>query len=160
MTLFLYDSRSICLLAFLLLKQYKTIDDKYPHSISKDSFFVNHPSYLLNKTHPADNSYKKKTNQQVSKCAVKNTQPTAADALLTRFTNVRIKSKQDVCYQIAQNINTGTVIVSAFAGTVSLVNAIVWSAKSRTTYVPARSARLIHGDNCWWKRCHRSILSI
>jgi hypothetical protein len=35
-----------------LLEQYKTIDDKYPRSISKDSFSVNHPSYLLNRLPP------------------------------------------------------------------------------------------------------------
>jgi hypothetical protein len=84
----------------------------------------------------------------------------AVGAFLIRFINVRIKSKQDVCYKIVLVINIGTVFVSAFAGIVSLVNAIVWSARSRATCVLARNARSIGGDNCWWKGCHRSILSI
>jgi hypothetical protein len=100
MALFLYDNRSICLLAFLLLEQYKIIDDKYPHFISKDSSLsAIHPIFSTD-SHPTDNSYQQKNNQQVPKCAVKNTRPTDADAFLIRFTNVCIKSKQDACYPI------------------------------------------------------------
>jgi hypothetical protein len=127
-------------------------------SLKIPSLSIIHPIFSTD-THPTDNSYNRNI-QQLPKCAVKNTQPTAADAFLTRFTNVRIKPKQDACYQIVLVINTGILIVSAFAGTASLVNAIVWSARSRTACVLARSARLIGGDNCWWKGCHRSILSI
>jgi hypothetical protein len=128
-------------------------------SLKFSSLSTIHPIFSTD-SHPTDNSYQQKNYQQVPKCAVKNTQPTDADAFLIRFTNVRIKSKQDACYQIVLVISTGTVIASVFAGIVSPVNAIVWSVRSRTTCVLARSARLIGGDNCWWKNCHRSILSI
>jgi hypothetical protein len=115
-------------------------------SLKLSSLSTIHPSSQQTPTQPT--ILTNKNNQQVPICAAKNIQPTAADAFLIRFTNVRIKSKQDVCYQIVRLISTGPVTVSASAGTVSLVNAIVWSARSRTTCVLAKSARLIHGDNC------------
>jgi hypothetical protein len=100
MALFLYDNRSICLLAFLVLEHYK--QSMINILIPSLKTLLCQPSILSSQQTPTQPTIptNKKKNQQVPKCAVKNTRPTDADAFLIRFTNVCIKSKQVACFPI------------------------------------------------------------